>query len=196
MSPFTLVIALLVVCFVAWVLLGRAAPRPTASDDDYEDAERAYMPSELASARLVLSEEYLKTDFPRPLGARFDQVYLTEDGVLVPVDTKRRRQATVYLYDQIEVSVQGAVLRHARSSRLGNHAVAGYGYVRVVREGRPPTYLRFNLLSDQQLADLVDRYERVLDGRIKAQPTAHAGKCRRCAYLSRCSAGQQRLAKH
>jgi CRISPR/Cas system-associated exonuclease Cas4 (RecB family) len=153
---------------------------------EYESVERARMPAEIAGGRLMASEEYFRTRHPKPLGAQVDQVYLTRAGMLVPVETKRRYRKHVTAYDQIELSVQACVLRTARPSTWLRHEVADYGYVRVVAEGREPAYLRVDLLGDDELVRLYDRYWKIQRGEVKPAPASHGAICRKCAYLSRC----------
>ncbi len=164
------------------------------STRDYENSERARMPDELARGRLMISETYWRTDVPRKLGARFDQVFLTPDGRLVPVDTKRRRRTNVTYYDQIEVSVQGAVLRHGRPGPLRRYDVAHYGYLRVVREGLPTVYLRFDLLTDGELESLVDRYHGIQSGAVEPRVARSPAMCRKCAYRADCPTDVARVA--
>ncbi len=182
---------LIVLLVVAWWLLGRDHRSP--ADRDYEADERNRMPAELADGKLVLSEQYWRTDVPRKLGARFDQVFLTPDGRLVPVDTKRRRRTRVTPYDQIEVSVQGAVLRHGRPGPLSRYEVASYGYLRIVRESLPTVYLRFPLLGDCELEALVDRYQGIQSGEVEPRAARSPAMCRKCAYRADCSADVARL---
>jgi len=152
----------------------------------YDEVERSHMPHEIATGVLVASEEYFRTKHPVPLGAQVDQVYATADGILVPVDTKRRYRREVYAYDQIEVSVQACVLRTSRPSTLLKYQVADYGYVRVVSEGRAPAYLRVKLLSDTELVKLYDRYWEICEGDEQPDAAANSRICNKCAYLAKC----------
>ncbi|MHB8742065.1 MAG: hypothetical protein ACYC9L_02985 [Sulfuricaulis sp.] len=164
---------------------------------EYDSLERSRMPVEIAAGRLMASEEYFRTRYPKPLGAQVDQVYLTPGGLLVPVETKRRHRKQIQRYDQIELSVQACVLRTARPSTWLRHAVADYGYVRIVAEGREASYLRVPLLTDDELVRLYERYWRVVQRREQPAPAEHAAICRKCAYLTKCpnpvSLAQSRL---
>lgn len=184
---------LLVVAVVAYVAyrltVGAGRDRRQAFDRDlasYESVERTHMPAEIAAGTLVASEQYFRTTVPRPLGAQVDQVYCTPDGLLVPVDTKRRFRKHVTAYDQIEVSVQACALRTGRPAAWRRYKVADYAYIRVTSEGRAPAYLAVKLLTDTELASLYDRYWKIRKGSLPATGAEHPALCRKCAYVSRC----------
>ncbi|KZC39849.1 hypothetical protein RHOFW510R12_00985 [Rhodanobacter sp. FW510-R12] len=158
----------------------------------YERHERSRMPAVIAEGRLVLSETYHRTDVPRRLGARFDQVFSGTDGLLYVVDTKRRRRRVVYGYDQIELSVQAAVLRHGRVPG-GTGPVAPVGFIRIVCQG-VVSYERVALLSDERLANLHARYFAVVRGQVQPCGPETPGACRKCAYLARCETGRRFVA--
>lgn len=158
----------------------------------YERQERGRMPSVVANGRLILSETYHRTEIPRRLGARFDQVFLGTDGLLYPVDTKRRGRRAVYGYDQVELSVQAAVLRHGCVPGA-DAPVAAVGFIRLVCHGAV-SYEPVRLLNDAELAQLHARYFAVLRGQVGACGPSSPGACRKCAYLSRCETGQRIVA--
>lgn len=181
----SLAVLLLVGLLVVLALLWRLFWTPGQADA-YEAVERAAMPPEIAHARLVFSERTIHADLPVPLVARVDQVYRTREGVLVPVETKRRRWLKVYEADVIELSVQATVLANSpHTNRLGK-TVAGYGYVRIARPGHPPTYLRTPLLDASQVCGLHRRFFALHAGAEAPRTTAYAGLCRQCGQLSRC----------
>ena len=150
----------------------------------YGEQERQFQPAEIANGVLVLSEHYLRCDMPRRFGARVDQVYLTPDGMLVPVDTKTGYRRVVRREDLVELSVQAAVLRHSGSRPAGK--VATWGYVRKVAPGRNPVYLRTQLLTDRELVEIYDRYW-LVDGGAAAIPTRDPANCRYCPIAETCS---------
>ncbi|KZC32642.1 MULTISPECIES: hypothetical protein [unclassified Rhodanobacter] len=158
----------------------------------YERLERGRMPSVIADGRLILSETYHRTDIPRRLGARFDQVFLGTDGLLYVVDTKRRGRRAVYGYDQIELSVQAAVLRHGRVPGA-DAPVAPFGWIRLVCQGSV-SYERVRLLDDEALAQLHARYFAVLRGQVQPCGPSSPGVCRKCAFMSRCETGKRIVA--
>ncbi|UJJ60597.1 hypothetical protein [Rhodanobacter denitrificans] len=158
----------------------------------YERQERSAMPAMIAGGRLILSETYHRTEVPRRFGARFDQVFMGTDGLLYPVDTKRRGRRAVYGYDQIELSVQAAVLRHGRVPGA-DAPVAPCGWIRLVCQGTV-RYERVELLGDEELANLHARYFAVVRGQVKACGPSTPGACRKCPYLSRCETGQRIVA--
>jgi len=190
MREFGWFLILTVLAYVVWRLATRdeRAERDVvlSRSDTYDSTERSFMPREIAHGELVASETYYQTRVPRRLGARVDQVYATPEGFLVPVETKRRYRHRVTNYDVIELSAQASVLRNARPHALRQYEVAHWGWVRFAAPGRRPTYLRTNLLTDDQLAALHDRYENLMEGNVEPNGPEHAAICRKCAYLSRC----------
>lgn len=166
--------------------------RREGSSAQYERQERSRMPSVIADGRLVLSETYHRTEIPRRLGARFDQVFRGTDGLLYVVDTKRRRRRVVYGYDQIELSVQAAVLRHGRVPGASS-PVAPVGFIRIVCQG-VVSYERVALLGDEQLASLHARYFALMRGQVQPCGPATPGVCRKCAYLASCETGRRFVA--
>ncbi|PXX95941.1 PD-(D/E)XK nuclease family protein [Halomonas sp. LBP4] len=101
------------------------------------------MPRELQLGKLVMSESPISTQYPVALHGTPDQVFLNHKGVLVPVDTKLRRDARTTGADRLQLSVYATILAHTRSE-----PVASYGYVRVVTSGRRPRYRKVWLLPD------------------------------------------------
>lgn len=169
----------------AALLWHSSRPRPTVVRDEYEETERSAMPLELATGTLVLSEQTLRVTRPDYLVARFDQVFATRDGRIVPVDTKTRHRAKVTLYDQIELGVQAAVLRGHLSGPLRGR-VENYGYIRFAPPGRRPVYRRTGIPDDAQLSQLVRRYRSLLAGRERPQPPETHYPCARCSQRRRC----------
>lgn len=186
MSPAALITMWIVLGLVVLLVIFTTGYRRDKQQSSYDIHERANMPAEIADGKLIHSERYFRTKKPCKLGARFDQVYLTPSGVLVPVDTKRRKHRTTYPYDQIELSVQAAVLRHG--GRAVNHGrpVATYGYVRGVFKGCEPFYLQVSLLSNDDLVALDNRYRGIVAGKIEPKAPTHPGVCRSCPYRDRC----------
>ena len=159
---------------------GRAGP------GGYAEQERRFQPMEIAEGTLVLSEQYLRCDVPRRMGARVDQVYRTKDDLLVPVDTKTGFRRVVRREDLVELSVQAAVLRHTSSPDRPTGRVATWGYVRKIAPGRNPVYLRTALLSDRELVEIYGRYWQVARGGT-AIPTSDPANCRHCPVATACS---------
>lgn len=179
-------LVLALVCLVGWIAFRLVESSGGDGEQDrYEVVERRSMPPAIAEGELVLSEQYLRTDRPRRLGARFDQVYRVGTE-LVPVETKTRFRKKWRRYDQIELSVQAAVLRHARPGSMRDLTVSRYGWVRIAPPGRKPTYLPVPLLDDAELVALHDAYWRVRRGEVSAASAPASVTCERCAYLPKC----------
>lgn len=176
--------AALVALVLLVILVGRS--RPDDQPSEYEATERAAMPAEIATARLVLSERRLSTNRPIPLVARVDQVFLV-DGRLVPVETKTRFLREVFLYDRIELAVQAVVLTYARPAELRAYPVADYGYVRLVRPDGTVVYRRTDLPGEQQVVALAQRRLHLEQGRAEPRPPVSTRICRSCGQRNRCS---------
>lgn len=169
------------------LLFGPGSSESTGGADSY-DGERQRQPAEIASAELVLSEYYLRTEEPRRLGARVDQVYRTGQGVLIPVETKVRYRREIRKEDLIELSAQASVLRNTRSPMRPKGQVSTWGYVRVAPpNGAKVTYLRTALLDDAELAGLSDRYHALQEG-VMPNPTTNKRTCAHCPKRTGCPA--------
>lgn len=182
---------LVLVGFLAWLVWRQLREEPSSSRapasvyDHYEERERPHMPDDVANGQLVLSEQQFVTNHPVPLVARVDQVFHTPHGLLVPVETKTRFAQRAYPYDQIELSVQAVVLKHSKQVRLSG-AIASYGYVRVIAEGRAPAYVRVPLLSESEVVALYQRHQDLQADRSAPRPTTQPALCRRCPQVGRC----------
>lgn len=153
---------------------------------EYRKQADTHWPPDLA--RLVMSERKLAMVRPLPLKGKPDEVYVNRGGALVPVETKTRVHAQVYLSDRIQLSVYAVLLRYARDAALPGgpaRAVAGYGYVRLVT----PTgvkWKRTELLTQAQVGGLVRRRQLLERGEVAPRDVRHPGICRGCAYRTRC----------
>lgn len=168
-----------------WVLRRSGATRT------YHDAELRWMPAELRSARLIVSERDTSAliDGTR-INLRPDQVYRTADGRVVPVDTKVRNARAAYPYDIIQLSLQAVALSQHPANLQGAH-VGLHGYVRCVRKGRGrsparPHYVKVQLLGEQALGELVRRYRDVVAGRVIPGCQSNPRACAGCGYRDRC----------
>lgn len=183
----TVIILVAVALAVGWFVFGQSADSrsTTWSPPHYEVTERPNMPDELAAGRLLFSEAQFYAEQPVPLVARVDQVFLSTGGLVVPVETKTRRAHRWYPYDAIELSVQAVVLRYSKKVRLPG-AIASYGYVRVISDGRPPAYLKVPLLSEAEVTAIYRRYQDLRAGRVAPRPSHHPSLCSRCPQAARC----------
>jgi hypothetical protein len=184
MTALAAVIALLLAAAALLLLWWWALPS-ASQGPNYHTHERACMPAELATARLVLSEKRLTTNRPVPLVARMDQVFLVQ-GRLVPVETKTRFLRQVYEADRIQLGVQAVVLRHAKHRSTAGHPVANYGYVRLVRPDGTVSYQHTPLPDETEVVSLAKRRLALEQGRAVPQPAASARLCRNCGQRPRC----------
>lgn len=129
------------------------------------------MPRELRNATLFLSEKDISTSVPVPIHGRVDQVYRTNKGLLVPLDTKLRPVSHIYESDIIQLSVYRLILLHQYKL-----PVANYGYVRTVVEtnaGDKIRYIKTDLLSEKAVITLWRRYQSIRAGQYV--PTCKCG---------------------
>jgi len=132
-----------------------AAPAPSRSSQDfYERTERAAMPGEIARGKLVISERTFRRRGDRPLYAKVDQGFLTEDGRLVLVETKDRLRVTHA--DVVQLSCQALAIHSEVGNRYGRPA--DYGYIRLQPQVGQPIYRAFRLYGADVIDQLVERY--------------------------------------
>lgn len=183
-----LVITALVIAGIFLVLAFQDDARQ-ASEAGYQQ-DRNDMPAEIASGTLALSEDrriLIGHAGGHRLTAKPDQVFLTRDGRLIPVENKVRARPVVYPYDLIELSVQALTLVQGRPKELRKHEVAPYGYVRAMNPStRKSCYLRVELLSEADLGVLASRYVAVRTGRERPSSQQNRNACARCQFLSKC----------
>lgn len=144
--------------------------------------EMALMPDEIATGRLVMSEQNLKVDLAgmRVYG-RSEQVYQTAADELVVVESKTRQASRVYLSDVIQASLQAVALA------AGGKRVASQGYVRTSRvDSGAVTYHPIRLMSRRVLEDLVVRYFDVIEGRREPRIPENRAACRNCGFRTKC----------
>ena len=154
--------------------------------DSYCAKEREHMPPEIGGGTLVLSEETVRVRHPAKIVAKPDQVYLTTDRLLVPVENKTRKVARVYDADKAELAVQAFALRHGRTGRLKRYAVANYGYVAIRIEGRPPSYHRVELLTDEAIVSMRHRRIALEQGSVPPSAATSPGQCLKCSKAATC----------
>lgn len=150
-------------------------------------------PAELAHARLIMSEQDVYTDYPRPLAGRPDEVYRHPNGELIPVETKTRSRTVVRAEDRVQLSVYAVLLRHSSHRQLPGtpgkrgRQVASYGYVRIVTpEGT--CWRKVALMSEADVVRLYERRIALEGGRVRPRGASRPGVCRRCTYRERCPA--------
>lgn len=175
-------ISLIAIAAALWLMMRSAAPqvpkKKPETREDYETIERAVMPDEIANGALVISEETLHREGPRPFAAKTDQVFRTPLGLLVLVETKTRKR--IYASDIVQLSCQAAALAQ-------RGAVADYGYVRLAVPGRRPNYQKVRLMPPQDIDRLWDRFQalRLRNAAPIARPAPH--RCSRCAFRKGCT---------
>lgn len=174
---------LLLLVVVGLFLMAQPGATP---QEEYEAGERQAMPEELALATLVLSESKLFVAGPNAIVCRVDQVYETQDGRLIPVESKTRTRNVVFDTDRVELSIQAYMLRHAAPGRLRRCRSSEYGYVRIRHPEGGVRYHRSRLLSDEAVLSLRQRRLDLETGRVEPRGSDSPGMCMKCASRSRC----------
>lgn len=177
-----LALALLGLCLILW--LAHKASRHSTEDNEYA-VERSLMPDELATAKLVLSEQRYRCERPDYLVTRLDQAFLTTDGYLVPLETKTRPRPTVYESDRVQLGVTAVVLANA-AHPYRHHPVATHGYVRLVTPDGV-TYRRVSLPDTEEVLRLAARRRELLAGKgPPPRAASHPALCPKCPSRARC----------
>jgi CRISPR/Cas system-associated exonuclease Cas4 (RecB family) len=138
---------------------------------------------ELDGASLVLNEETLQIERPILLSGRPDQVWRTREGLLVPVDTKKRRAPRAFASDAIQLSAYALLLKAA--PRFRGTRVADHGFVRVEGDSGAARFIRVPLLGEDAI---IARHERATTLLRGAAPHAKPSKalCAGCGHRGRC----------
>ena len=170
--------AILVLATLLWPRFTGAKQRPRAS---YDEMERRFMPPELRTARLVLSEHVIWRRGTRPYPAKTDQGFLTEAGELVLVETKSRGRVSPS--DIVQLTAQAEAVRSRPELGL---RPAAFGYVRLARPGRDPYYQRVELLHASRIDQLWDRWQAMRQGRVVAIARPDPRRCHRCPLVATC----------
>lgn len=131
-------------------------------------SELEQMPRELQTSTLVMNEQSVSVSKPVPLHGKIDQLFKTQNGYFILVDTKSREVDAVYSSDIIQLSVYRAIL----SQKYGS-AVSMYAYVRIVRGRFKPkiTYRRVRLLGGEAIIHLWREHNDIREGLFKPDCT-------------------------
>lgn len=170
---------------------GSQAPSTTTAQIQYESSERSSMPAELASARLVVSEQTFRRRGRRPFFAKIDQGFKTVDGRLVLVETKNHHQVTVS--DLIQLSAQAIAIASEVGSKYGR--IADYGFIRLQALNGPPAYHAYKLYPEHVLDQLVDRYHLLKEQRVSPLARPIQSRCARCVFRRQCQTARSSPAR-
>lgn len=175
---FGIVTAAIAFVLALLVMIGRR--RPTSATAAWMDTEQ--MPQELRSAQLVLSERHVSIRLPIAIHGDPDQVYRTQDGRLLVVDTKTRFRAKVRSKDIVQLSLYAFMLRRGAVPAATRSLHDVYGYIRF-KTPAGVTYTKVNLLRDGDILRLHRRYSDLRAARaagVKFNPAKA-----RCGYCDR-----------
>ena len=171
---------------LAVVLTRRGPPGPPPPFVGESDAERASRPEALLDAELIYVEKPFRASWPVSLIARIDRAYRTPAGVVVLVEFKSRWIRRPFLSDVIQLSVQKVALQRQTGLPVAGH---GYVVVRTPTKAAVHTSHRVELMTEREVAALVQRRARILSGRERPRYTEFPKMCRSCAFRHECEAG-------
>lgn len=138
------------------------------------------LPSELVGAELQGSEGKLAITRPVPMEGRIDQLYRTERGRYLIVDTKKRYRPRVKAEDVVQLSCYRFMLNYAPMMCRCVGRLEPFGYVRCEGSGRV-AYLKVQLLSDEVVVRLYRRwlylYENGGEGAVFRPTVENCQKC-------------------
>ncbi|MEO1280184.1 MAG: PD-(D/E)XK nuclease family protein [Pseudomonadota bacterium] len=139
---------------------------------------------ELNGAKLFLNEKTLRITRPIKLSGRPDQVWRRASGKLAIVDTKRRKNTTIYESDRVQLSSYRYILR--RHPRTSKNAFDDFGFIRVKIRGKKAEFVRVKLYEDDEIERLHERATALR--RNRAQPVAKPARalCKGCGHRKRC----------
>ncbi|MES2356566.1 MAG: hypothetical protein V4568_19635 [Pseudomonadota bacterium] len=163
---------LVVICRLLFGFIKRARAR---------QAENAWLPSELRSAKLVFAERTFRTWKPFPLVARIDRGYLL-NGKIVLTELKTRNITQAYLSDIVELSAQKLAMEQETNFRVSETA--------YVLTENPNTLRRHahkvHLLSSASLIAMATRRQGIMKGEIEPCFAKSKGLCGQCVYRDQC----------
>lgn len=178
-----IILLLLAIAVVAYLVVYQGKQH---AGNTYETQERSSMPHDLARGKLLLSEYTLRIEHPAALVAKVDQVFIGDAGQLILMETKTRNRAVVYSPDIIELSVQAMCIRHSTDAKVKGLRLATHAYVRIKTLRHKPTFIRVDLLSDQQVVNLYHRYLALQENKVKPSLAVDDRVCKSCPQIIRC----------
>lgn len=130
-------------------------------NDHYQFMESEQMPEVLQKSTLFMSEQEIKLDKPYKLTGRIDQVFKTDDDVLILLDTKTRSKHETNNKDILQLSLYAQILRYSKE----RYKVADTAYIRTVvvysdRE-KEVYYTPVKLYDDEKINELLIESEKV-----------------------------------
>lgn len=122
-------------------------------------------------------EKTLRLQEPIALVGRPDVVWIDGTGRLVVGDYKDRQGPLVHESERIQLSAYRLLLRH-----MQKRAVADHGWIHFA-DGRRS---KVALFSERRVVKLYQRYQALLDGRVKPRCCSNDAYCAYCDYRDEC----------
>lgn len=141
------------------------------------------LPSILQNAKIYANEEIFSMDVPIKLSDKPDQVWESERGPLVIVDTKNRTSQAVFESDRVQLSLYAFLV--SQSLRGRSKDIYGTAYIRL-----PGTfgsrYAPVKLIPPDELMANHARYWNITDGHITPRMNGAGGLCHHCGHRKKC----------
>lgn len=141
------------------------------------------MPEELRAAKLVASEKYFSTPYPRKMHGTVDQLYRLIDKRHALVDSKTRDRHIVYKKDIVQLSVYKVILER------NGLKMADYAYFRVVTS-KGVKYIKQSLLTEEETIAEYDNTKKVLTGKKEPLTAENKRMCKGCSQQPNCKKWQ------
>jgi hypothetical protein len=166
--------------FLGWLCFGLAAVGILWLLTVWNGCRQAWLPPELAGAKLVMVETNLRVRAPYPVSGRPDRIYQLPDGLCVPLEEKNRDKAEYFPSDVAQLSLQAWLLRQK------GIPTATFGYVMVqLRRSGERKCLCVSLWSDARCEKAIALYIDLIAGRRK--PMKNVGRrCNTCGHRPVC----------
>lgn len=142
------------------------------------------LPQILQNAKIYANEEIFSMRVPINLSGKPDQVWESERGPLVIVDTKNRTSNMVFESDRVQLSLYAFLI--SQSLRGRHKDIYGTAYIRL-----PGTfgsrYAPVKLIPPEELIAKHARYWSIADGHLAPQTNGAGGLCHHCGHRKKCA---------
>lgn len=137
-------------------------------------------PPEVRNGSLIMVEQTLKGEFPRPFHGKPDRAYEFK-GLHFPVDLKSHARNTAYRGDIEQLSLYAELLRQ------NGYRTASFGFIlNKARGSETSEWIRVNLLDQKAINQIFIRYDRLGQSNYLPKPS-RGPKCRTCGQAANCS---------
>jgi len=146
--------------------------------------EERGLPQILQNAKIFANEEIFSMTVPINLSGKPDQVWESERGPLVIVDTKNRTSSNIFESDRVQLSLYAFLL--SQSFRGRHKDIYGTAYVRLPGSFGS-RYVPVKLIPPEELIAKHARYWSLKDGRAAPKTNGAGGLCHHCGHRKKCA---------